>query len=92
MLAASIVATVKIISSDSTLTSSMPYLWLTVWYRETECFWKCGSLIRLPRSFLLPFMAVYAVVSHLKILRALSVNRRCRYTVAHQYSDLPDFP
>ena len=38
------------------------------------------------------FMAVYAVVSHLKILRALSVNRRCRYTVAHQYSDLPDFP
>ena len=31
------------------------YLWLTVWYRETECFWKCGSLIRLPRSFLLPF-------------------------------------
>ena len=55
LLAASIVATVKIISSDSTLTSSMPYLWLTVWYRETECFWKCGSLIRLPRSFLLPF-------------------------------------
>ena len=34
---------------------SYTHLWLTVWYRETECFWKCGSLIRLPRSFLLPF-------------------------------------
>ena len=50
LLAASIVATVKIIFFGFDIDEQY-----AVWYRETECFWKCGSLIRLPRSFLLPF-------------------------------------
>ena len=87
LLAASIVATVKIIffgfDIDEQYAVSMAY-----------------RLVQGDRMFLemwephqtSAFFSVYAVVSHLKILRALSANRRCRYTVAHQYSDLPDFP
>ena len=53
LLAASIVATVKIIFFGFDIDEQ--YAVSMAWYRETECFWKCGSLIRLPRSFLLPF-------------------------------------
>ena len=88
LLAASIVATVKIIFFGFDIDEQ----YAVSGTGRQNVSGNVGASSDFRVLFCCLFMAVYAVVSHLKILRALSANRRCRYTVAHQYSDLPDFP